>query len=90
MAFVLSEEQIMIQTMARDFAREVVMPGAAERDRSHQFPGDILREMGELGFMGMMVPDTYGGAGVDLLFAVAFLEEIGCSVNRMEGDVVAG
>jgi alkylation response protein AidB-like acyl-CoA dehydrogenase len=76
MAFVLSEEQIMIQTMARDFAREVVMPGAAERDRSHEFPAGILRQMGELGFMGMMVPDTYGGSGVDAISYVLALTEI--------------
>ncbi len=76
MAFVLSEEQIMIQTMAHDFAREVILPGAAERDRSHEFPADNLRQMGELGFMGMMVPDTYGGAGVDAVSYVLALTEI--------------
>ncbi len=76
MAFVLSEEQIMIQTMARDFAREVVLPGAAERDRNHEFPGAILRQMGELGFMGMMVPEAYGGAGVDTISYVLALTEI--------------
>lgn len=76
MAFVLSEEQIMIQTMAHDFAREVILPGAAERDRTHEFPADNLRQMGELGFMGMMVPDTYGGAGVDAVSYVLALTEI--------------
>ncbi|MFH1035825.1 MAG: acyl-CoA dehydrogenase family protein [Pseudomonadota bacterium] len=76
MAFVLSEEQIMIQTMAHDFAREVILPGAAERDRSHEFPADNLRQMGELGFMGMMVPDIYGGAGVDAISYVLALTEI--------------
>ncbi|MBI4800018.1 MAG: acyl-CoA dehydrogenase [Desulfarculus sp.] len=76
MAFVLSEEQLMIQTMARDFAREVILPTAAERDRTHEFPADNLRQMGELGFMGMMVPDTYGGAGVDAVSYVLALTEI--------------
>jgi alkylation response protein AidB-like acyl-CoA dehydrogenase len=76
MAFVLREEQIMTQTMAHNFAREVVLPGAAERDRSHEFPHDILRQMGELGFMGMMVPDTYGGSGVDTVSYVLALTEI--------------
>lgn len=76
MAFVLTEEQQMIQTLAHDFAREVVLPGAAERDRSHEFPAGILRQMGELGFLGMMVPDTYGGAGVDTLSYVLALTEI--------------
>ncbi len=76
MAFVLTEEQIMIQTMARDFAREVVLPGAAERDRTREFPADILLQMGELGFMGMMVPPQYGGAGVDTVSYVLALSEI--------------
>ncbi len=76
MAFVLSEEQVMIQTMARDFAREVVMPTAAARDRSHEFPGENLRRMGELGFMGMMVPEVYGGSGVDAVSYVLALTEI--------------
>jgi alkylation response protein AidB-like acyl-CoA dehydrogenase len=76
MAFVLSEEQLMIQTMAHDFAREVILPTAAERDRTHEFPADNLRQMGELGFMGMMVPDTYGGAGVDAVSYVLALTEI--------------
>lgn len=76
MPFVLTEEQKMIQAMARDFAREVVMPGAAERDRTGQFPRDILNQMGELGFMGMMVPEQYGGAGVDTVSYVLALTEI--------------
>ena len=75
MAFVLSEEQRMIQTMARDFAREVVQPGAAQRDREHEFPGDILKQMAELGFMGMMVPVEYSGSGVDMVsYALALAE----------------
>jgi alkylation response protein AidB-like acyl-CoA dehydrogenase len=76
MAFLLSEEQKMIQTMARDFAREVVMPGAAERDLSGEFPLDILEQMTELGFMGMMTPEQYGGVGVDAMSYVLALTEI--------------
>ena len=49
MAFVLTEEQLMIQAMARDFAREVLMPTASERDRTHEFPRENLLQMGELG-----------------------------------------
>ncbi|KMY66388.1 acyl-CoA dehydrogenase [Desulfocarbo indianensis] len=81
MAFCLTEEQAMIQTMARDFAREVVLPGAAQRDRDKIFPRDILSQMGELGFMGMMVPETYGGAAVDMVSYVLALTEIayGCA-----------
>jgi len=76
MTFVLNEEQVMIQSMARDFAREVVMPGAGERDRSGQFPGEILQKMAELGFMGMMVPEAYGGSGVGTVSYVLALTEI--------------
>ncbi|KIX11823.1 acyl-CoA dehydrogenase [Dethiosulfatarculus sandiegensis] len=76
MAFVLTEEQEMIQTMAHDFAREVVMPQAAERDRTHVFPRDILNQMGELGFMGMMAPEEYGGVGLDTVSYVLALTEI--------------
>ena len=75
MAFTLTEEQVMIQTLARDFAREVIMPGAAERDRTHEFPAENFRRMAELGFMGMMVPQEYGGAGVDTVsYALALTE----------------
>ncbi|MGD8561407.1 MAG: acyl-CoA dehydrogenase family protein, partial [Desulfarculaceae bacterium] len=76
MAFALTEEQKMIQTMARDFAREVVLPGAAQRDRNHEFPREILSQMGELGFMGMMVPEKYQGSGVDAVSYVLALTEI--------------
>lgn len=76
MAFSLNEEQLMIKTMARDFAREVILPGAAQRDRDKMFPRDILDQMGELGFMGMMVPEEYGGAAVDTVSYVLALTEI--------------
>ncbi len=76
MSFQLTEEQAMIQTMARDFAREQVMPGAAERDRAKEFPADILAMMGELGFMGMMVSDKYGGAAVDTVSYALALSEV--------------
>ncbi|MEW5911931.1 MAG: acyl-CoA dehydrogenase [Thermodesulfobacteriota bacterium] len=81
MAFVLSEEQLMIQALARDFAREVLLPTAAQRDRSHEFPAENLRRMSELGFMGMMVPPEYGGAGVDTVSYALALSEIayGCA-----------
>ncbi len=79
MSFSLTEEQNMIQSMARDFSREVVLPGAAERDRSGEFPRDILDQMYELGFMGMMVPPEYGGSGVDTVSYVLALTEIAYS-----------
>ncbi|MFC1822009.1 acyl-CoA dehydrogenase [Thermodesulfobacteriota bacterium] len=76
MAYQLNEEQKMIQAMVRDFAREVLLPTAAERDRTKDFPRDNLKKMGELGLMGMNVPLEYNGAGVDTISYSAALQEI--------------
>jgi butyryl-CoA dehydrogenase len=74
-AFELTEEQKMIQTMARDFARSELLPTAAERDQTKEFPWENFRKMGELGLMGMMVPERYKGAGVDMVsYALALME----------------
>jgi alkylation response protein AidB-like acyl-CoA dehydrogenase len=72
----LSEEQLMIQHMVREFARRVVAAGAAERDRTKQFPAQVLRQMGELGLLGMMVPTELGGSGSDAVGYVSALSEI--------------
>lgn len=76
MSFKLTEEQLMIQTMVRDFARKVILPTAMERDRSKEFPAENLRKMAELGLMGMMVPPEYHGAAVDTVSYVLALKEI--------------
>ena len=76
MAYHLTEEQRMIQTMVRDFAREEIMPTAAERDRSGEFPAEIIKKMGELGLLGMNVPPEYNGAGVDTVSYSVALQEI--------------
>ena len=76
MTIQLTDEQLMIRDMVRDFAREVVAPGAAERDHTKQFPGDILKQLGELGLMGMMIPPEYGGSGADTISYVLALSEI--------------
>ncbi len=76
MSFKLTEEQLMIQTMVRDFAREVILPTAMERDRSKEFPAENLSKMAELGLMGMMVPPEYNGAAVDTVSYVLALHEI--------------
>jgi alkylation response protein AidB-like acyl-CoA dehydrogenase len=76
MAYQLNEEQKMIQAMVRDFSREVVLPTAAERDRTGEFPAEILKKMGELGLMGMNVPSEYKGAGVDAVSYSVALQEI--------------
>ncbi len=76
MAFPLTEEQLMIQAMVRDFARKEVMPGASQRDRTGEFPSEIIKKMGELGLMGMNVPHQYNGAGVDTVSYSIALQEI--------------
>lgn len=76
MAYHLNEEQKMIQAMVRDFAREVLLPTAAERDRTMEFPAENLKTMGELGLMGMSVPPEYNGAGVDRVSYSLALQEV--------------
>lgn len=76
MSIKFTDEQLMIQSMIRDFAREVIAPTAAERDKNKIFPADILRQLGELGFMGMMVPPEYNGSGADTLSYVLALSEV--------------
>jgi alkylation response protein AidB-like acyl-CoA dehydrogenase len=76
MAYQLNEEQKMIQAMVRDFARDEVLPGAAERDRTCEFPLENLKKMGELGLLGMNVPVEYHGAGVDSVSYSLALQEI--------------
>jgi len=74
--FDLPDEIKEIQALARDFARGEVHPGAAARDITHAFPHQEVRKLSELGFMGMMVPGEYGGAGLSTLAYVVALEEI--------------
>jgi butyryl-CoA dehydrogenase len=76
MNFDLTEEQRMIQEMARNFAEKEVAPLAAKLDETHEFPLELARKMGELGLMGIAVPEEYGGAGMDYVCYVVALEEI--------------
>ena len=76
MNFDFSEEQIMIQQSAREFAEEVIAPTAVERDIKAEFPAEIVKQMGELGFMGMMVSPDFGGAGLDMISYVLAMIEI--------------
>jgi len=73
---VLSDLQQQIRDLARDFAREQLAPGAAARDREHRFPREELSKMGELGLLGMLVPEEYGGSNTGTLAYAAALEEI--------------
>jgi alkylation response protein AidB-like acyl-CoA dehydrogenase len=76
MTFELTEDQKMIQQTAREFAQEEIAPSAVERDKNAEFPHDIVKKLGELGFLGMMVQPEYGGAGMDTLSYVLAMEEI--------------
>lgn len=76
MQFELSEEQLMIQKAARDFAKNECLPGVIERDEKQQFPREQVMKLAELGFMGMMVDSAYGGSGMDTMSYVLAMEEI--------------
>lgn len=76
MLFELTEEHLMIQKAARDFANDVLKPGVIERDEQQKFPAEYIKQMGELGFMGMMVDPKYGGGGMDCVSYVLAMEEI--------------
>ncbi len=71
-----SEEQIAIRDTARDFARNEIAPTTIERDIKAEFPFEIIKKLGEFGFMGMMVPPEWGGAGFDAVSYVLAVEEI--------------
>src|SRR4029079_8222739 len=76
MNFQLSEEHLMIQKAARDFAQNELKPGVIERDEHQKFPAEQIKKMGELGFLGMMVDPKYGGGGMDAVSYVLAMEEI--------------
>src|SRR5215218_1396165 len=72
----LSEEQLMIRQAARDFAVTECLPGVIERDEHQKFPREQVMKLADLGFLGMMVPQEYGGAGLDTVSYVLAMEEI--------------
>jgi butyryl-CoA dehydrogenase len=74
--FTLTEEQRMVQTTAREFATNEVLPKAAAIDRDHRHPAELVTRMAELGFLGIAVPEQYGGAGMDHVSYVLAMEEI--------------
>ena len=74
--FELSDDIKEIQSLARDFARAEILPGAAERDRTHAFPAELVGKLAEMGFLGMFVPEEFGGSGLSTLAYVVALEEI--------------
>ncbi len=76
MHFELTEEHLAVKEAARDFAQNVLKPGVIDRDNQQRFPAEEIKQLGELGFMGMMVDPKYGGSGMDTLSYVLAMEEI--------------
>jgi len=76
MKFDLSEEHLAVRNAARDFTQNVLKPGVIERDEEQRFPVEEMKQLGELGFLGMMVDPKYGGSGMDTLSYVLAIEEI--------------
>src|SRR5438132_1494637 len=76
MDFALTEEQLAVQKIAHQFARDEVLPKAAEIDREHRHPTELVKRMAELGFLGIAVPEQYGGSGMDHVSYVLAMEEV--------------
>ena len=76
MDFALSEELIAVRDLAREFAEKEIAPSAAKDDKEKNFRPDLVKKMGELGFYGTMIPETYGGNGLGFLAMVLVTEEI--------------
>ncbi len=87
-SFALSDEHEMIRQAARDFATKEIAPIAAEYDETGDFPFETIKKMGEMGFMGIEVPEAYGGAGMDTMAYVLALEEI-CKVDASHGAIMS-
>ncbi|HSR48156.1 MAG TPA: acyl-CoA dehydrogenase family protein, partial [Anaerolineales bacterium] len=84
----LTSEHEMIRQAARDFAQKEIAPVAAHFDETGEFPRETIRKMGELGLMGIEVPETYGGAGMDTMAYVLALEEIS-KVDAAHGAIMS-
>jgi alkylation response protein AidB-like acyl-CoA dehydrogenase len=76
MDFELTAEQREIQALARDFSKDQIEPHASEWDRAHRLPRELLTKLGELGLLGVCVPEEYGGAGADFVSYILVLEEL--------------
>jgi alkylation response protein AidB-like acyl-CoA dehydrogenase len=88
MDFNLSEQEKMLQSLARDFAAKEILPRAAEIDRTGQFPLDLAREIGRRGFLGLPYPVEYGGSGAGYISFILVLEQI-CQASMSVGAIMA-
>jgi len=82
-SFILNETQRMVRQTVRDFAEKQVAPGTIQRDENEEFPSQIIQALGEMGFMGMMVPEEWGGAGLDAVCYALAVEEL----SRVDASV---
>lgn len=82
MNFDLTENQKMIQDMVRQFAKAELEPKAAEIDKTGEFPAENIKKLAELGLMGMVIPEKYGGAGFDFVSLAIAVEEISVPAAR--------
>ena len=89
MDFDLTEEQIMIRNLMRDFAKKEILPKARDDDRNERFPGDILEKMAPLGLLGAPLPEEYGGMGIDHIAYSLMIEEIGYASFALRSIVSA-
>src|SRR5919109_4972377 len=87
MDFELTPEQREIQALTRDFARAEIEPNAAEWDREHGFPRELIQKLAEPGLLGVCIPEEYGGAGADFLSYVLVLEELSRADAGVGGTV---
>ena len=76
MDFDLSDELVAVRDLARDFAEKEIAPSASKDDKERNFRLDLVRKMGELGFFGTMIPESYGGSGLGFLAMVLITEEV--------------
>lgn len=76
MNFDLTEDQLMVKQTIREFAEKELAPGAGERDEKQEYPHEQMKQLGELGFMGVYIPEDYGGAGLDALSFIITIEEL--------------
>ncbi|HXG30802.1 MAG TPA: acyl-CoA dehydrogenase family protein, partial [Thermodesulfobacteriota bacterium] len=84
----LTDEQHMIRDLARDFAKNEIKPVSGDLDREGRFPSELVRRLGELGFMGIFIPEEYGGSGLDTFSYVLALEEI-CKACASTGVIMS-
>src|SRR3990172_7911320 len=88
LSLTLTDEHEMLRQTARDFAENEIAPVAAHFDETGEFPGETIRKMGQLGLMGIEVPEAYGGAGLDTLAYVLAMEEV-CKVDAAHGTIMS-